>query len=127
MEEIGDTQIQRECDMANASAANLASPNRCGTSSPTSHLWDARENPGSSRSKNFDSTTRTHNVLLQTERTSPTHHSCVNQDTGCPGEGFTGADANADRESVFQFNWYDIVPPTPEELSKAFDRGYKKG
>src|SRR4030042_598401 len=38
----------------------------------------------------------------------------VNQDTGCPGEGFTGAEANADREAVFQFNWYDIVPPTPE-------------
>ncbi len=45
----------------------------------------------------------------------------VNQDTGLPGEGLTGADLNADRESVFNFDWYSIVPPTPDELKQAYD------
>ena len=45
----------------------------------------------------------------------------VNQNTGLPGEGLTGADLNADREAVFNFDWYSIVPPTPEEFKEAYD------
>jgi len=44
----------------------------------------------------------------------------VNQKTGLPGEGMTGADLNADRESAFNFDWYSLVPPTPEELKEAY-------
>jgi hypothetical protein len=47
----------------------------------------------------------------------------VNQDTGLPGEGLTGVKLNADRESVFRFDWYSIIPPTPGELSEAYNRG----
>jgi putative restriction endonuclease len=47
----------------------------------------------------------------------------VNQDTGLPGEGLTGAELNADREKVFRFRWYDLMPPTPEELADAYRRG----
>ncbi len=47
----------------------------------------------------------------------------VNQDTGLPGEGLTGADLNADRESVFRYDWYSIIPPTPEELREAYTHG----
>jgi hypothetical protein len=45
----------------------------------------------------------------------------VNQDTGLPGEGLTGADLNADSEVVFNFDWYSIIPPTPDELKHAYD------
>ena len=44
----------------------------------------------------------------------------VNQDTGVPGEGLTVADLNAEREAVFRYDWYSIVPPTHEELSAAY-------
>lgn len=47
----------------------------------------------------------------------------VNQETGLPGEGLTETDLNADRERVFNFDWYDIVPPTPEQLAAAYARG----
>ena len=40
----------------------------------------------------------------------------VNKETGLPGVGLTGADLNADRESVFQYPWHRIYPPTVEEL-----------
>jgi putative restriction endonuclease len=43
----------------------------------------------------------------------------VNKDTGLPGEGpgFVLAQLHADRERVYQFNWYGLVPPTPEEFA----------
>ena len=47
----------------------------------------------------------------------------VNQDTGLPGEGLTGAELNADRESVFRYDWYSLVPPTPDELREAYVDG----
>lgn len=49
----------------------------------------------------------------------------VNQDTGLPGEGLTGADLNADGESVFRYNWYSIIPPTTDELEEAYIEGQK--
>ena len=42
----------------------------------------------------------------------------VNQDTGVPGEGLTGADLNADRESVFRYDWYSIIPPLQRNSGK---------
>jgi hypothetical protein len=47
----------------------------------------------------------------------------VNQTTGLPGEGLTDADLNADREGVFNFDWYALVPPMPEELAVVYKQG----
>ncbi len=44
----------------------------------------------------------------------------VNQKTGLPGEGLTDADLNADREAVFKYDWFDLYPPSPEELALAY-------
>jgi len=47
----------------------------------------------------------------------------VNQDTGLPGDGLTTADdLHRQREEVFAHGWYDIVPPTADELEAAFQR-----
>jgi alkylated DNA nucleotide flippase Atl1 len=36
----------------------------------------------------------------------------VNQDTGLPGEGLaTLEEVNADREEVFRYDWFGVVPP----------------
>lgn len=53
----------------------------------------------------------------------------VNQDTGLPGEGLAkhGIDLNAERESVFNFNWFNIMPPAIEELSAAFKAAAQEG
>jgi hypothetical protein len=57
------------------------------------------------------------------ERLPPLSVLVVNQETGLPGEGLTDTDLNADRESVFDFDWYDVVPPTSQELAAAYARG----
>jgi len=44
----------------------------------------------------------------------------VNQGTGLPGDGLVGAELNADREAVFEFNWFGLVPPSVEQLGKAY-------
>jgi hypothetical protein len=45
----------------------------------------------------------------------------VNQETGLPGTGFTTTiDLHVEREAVFDYNWFGIVPPTPDELHNAF-------
>lgn len=49
----------------------------------------------------------------------------VNQETGLPGEGLTEAKLNADRERVFKYPWFNVVPPTAEELHAAFERGMR--
>ncbi len=42
----------------------------------------------------------------------------VNDETGSPGTGLTTfEDENADRRKVFKFSWYDLIPPTIEELA----------
>lgn len=41
----------------------------------------------------------------------------VNSENGLPGGGLiASSDFHADRETVFNTNWYDIVPPTLDEL-----------
>jgi putative restriction endonuclease len=53
----------------------------------------------------------------------------VNQQTGLPGEGLLGVisldELAPERERVFAHNWYAICPPSPDELSAAFDRHTK--
>jgi hypothetical protein len=44
----------------------------------------------------------------------------ANEKTGLPGEGIPAEDTSADREVVFRFNWFDIVPPLPSELREAY-------
>jgi hypothetical protein len=44
----------------------------------------------------------------------------VNKGTGAPGEGLTTLkNPDSDRERVFNVNWYDLVPPTPDQLRQA--------
>ena len=41
----------------------------------------------------------------------------VNSETGVPGVGLEWIqDIHADRERVFAFDWYDVVPPTLAEF-----------
>ena len=45
----------------------------------------------------------------------------VNKETGKPGE-WEGMDTVADvpqDQAVFDFDWYSIIPPTPEELTET--------
>jgi hypothetical protein len=44
----------------------------------------------------------------------------VNKGTGAPGDGLTTLkDPDADREEVFNFDWYALIPPTPDEFRLA--------
>ena len=44
----------------------------------------------------------------------------VNQETGLPGEGLsTIHEVNADREQVFNFDWFAIEPPQTKDFQKA--------
>jgi putative restriction endonuclease len=44
----------------------------------------------------------------------------VNQESGLPGLGLTSTtDLHADRERVFNYPWYDLYPPTPDEFKAA--------
>ena len=48
----------------------------------------------------------------------------VKQDTGLPGDGLTSpVDLHGEREQVFEYPWFKLYPPSPEELKAAFDRG----
>ena len=46
----------------------------------------------------------------------------VNKDTGKPGGGYLGPtdSITQDRESVFSYDWLDIVPPTVDDLTTYF-------
>ncbi len=46
----------------------------------------------------------------------------VRKDTGAPGSGM-GEYSYSQQEEVFEFDWYSIVPPTPEELDAALKQG----
>jgi hypothetical protein len=48
----------------------------------------------------------------------------VKENTGQPGDGLTAPEnVNAEREKIYQFNWYSIVPPTTDELDAARNWG----
>ena len=42
----------------------------------------------------------------------------VNQSTGVPGDGYPGprGTIDADREEVYEYDWFDIAPPTIGQL-----------
>ena len=49
----------------------------------------------------------------------------VNKD-GTPGEGFIEASSDEigkKREDVFAYDWFNLFPPTVEELAEAYERG----
>lgn len=43
----------------------------------------------------------------------------INKNTGVPSNDMGEFDF-AQQESVFEFDWYSILPPSPEELDKAY-------
>lgn len=45
----------------------------------------------------------------------------VNPGTGLPSpkSALVQATSQAEREKVYQFNWYNLVPPTPQEFHEA--------
>jgi hypothetical protein len=46
----------------------------------------------------------------------------TNSRTGAPGDGLTTTqDVDASREVVFNFSWFQVIPPTPAELAAAFN------
>ena len=44
----------------------------------------------------------------------------VNKNTGLPGEGM-GDYTLADQEIVFNYNWYSVVPPSPEAFEQSYE------
>ncbi len=52
----------------------------------------------------------------------------VNQATGLPGEGIglAGEKIPVEQMKVFQYNWFEVVPPTAAELQAAYATGTGK-
>lgn len=44
----------------------------------------------------------------------------VKEEKGVPGDWLVVQNVDAEREAVFNTDWYSIIPPTPEELDAAF-------
>lgn len=45
----------------------------------------------------------------------------VNAETGLPGDGFdTIGDLHKAREAVFNYDWFNLMPPTPKQFSHAW-------
>jgi hypothetical protein len=52
----------------------------------------------------------------------------VGKGSGTPGDGLTSVeDREAAREQVFEFDWYDLVPPSVEDLDAAYRKGTGPG
>jgi len=49
-------------------------------------------------------------------RLPPLHVLVVSKATGAPGKGLRVVDFEAERDRVFDFNWFAVVPPRPENL-----------
>lgn len=51
----------------------------------------------------------------------------VGKGRGTPGEDIPADRAKMDqiRESVYETDWYNVVPPTPEQLKASFDRNMR--
>lgn len=43
----------------------------------------------------------------------------VNKNTGLPGEGMGEYDFS-DQEQVFTYDWYNVIPPSPEDFEQAY-------
>jgi hypothetical protein len=52
----------------------------------------------------------------------------VNAETGLPGEGLIiHGDLNAERECVFNYNWYNLYPPSEKQFDEALQKAKAKG
>jgi hypothetical protein len=53
----------------------------------------------------------------------------VNKGSGSPGVGIPADASRMDqiREEVYAFDWYDVVPPTTEQLAAAFAGNHRPG
>ena len=40
----------------------------------------------------------------------------VNRQTGLPGKGFTIENVSVEQERVFRFDWFSLMPPTPDDF-----------
>jgi len=49
-------------------------------------------------------------------RLPPLHVLVVSKATGAPGKGLRVVDFEAERDRVFDFNWFALAPPRPEDL-----------
>lgn len=49
----------------------------------------------------------------------------VTQKTGLPGDGIPVEESLTKRDKVFGCDWFDIIPPTPDELKEAAMQGRK--
>lgn len=50
----------------------------------------------------------------------------VNSDTGLPGDGFDSIlDLHKERERVFDYKWFELVPPSPNDFSKSWKKAEK--
>lgn len=49
----------------------------------------------------------------------------TNEKTGHPGSGMPIHDSISRREEVFAYDWFGWVPPDPDDLHKAFEKGRK--
>jgi hypothetical protein len=47
----------------------------------------------------------------------------VNEKTGLSGEGIPIKKAHKHREKVYAFDWFAVVPPTREDLRRAYETG----
>lgn len=45
----------------------------------------------------------------------------VNEKTGLSGDGIPIKKAHTYREKVYAFKWFEVVPPTQEELRRAYE------
>ena len=46
----------------------------------------------------------------------------VNKATGVPGDGIPIENLPNVREEVYDFDWFDILAPTPKQLKKSYER-----
>jgi alkylated DNA nucleotide flippase Atl1 len=52
----------------------------------------------------------------------PLHVLAVSKTTGVPGKGLRIANFETERDRVFDFNWFELAPPRPEDLSPPLSR-----
>ncbi len=47
----------------------------------------------------------------------------IKEDTGEPGDGIPVKNIHKNRMKVFAYDWYRMIPPTPDEFEEAWERG----
>jgi hypothetical protein len=61
--------------------------------------------------------------FCQAEKLPPLTSIVVGKGVGAPGAGIpvNQSDMDAQREQVYEFDWYDLYPPSEDELKAAYD------